>query len=88
MGAFFGTRLAGSLDVTIQSTTGAVNATFAITGIGSAVSASVPTTASNVVVNPTIELLYVTPEVHLRADVPAVQPGGVAVSATDRGSPI
>jgi len=59
----FGTELTGSLNVTVQSTTGTVNATFAITGTGSAVSASAPTTASNVVVNPTIELRYVTPEV-------------------------
>lgn len=59
----FGTGLTGSLNVTIESTgTDNVTATFAITGTGSA-SASAPTTASNVVVNPTIELRYVTPEV-------------------------
>lgn len=60
----FGTGLTGSLNVTIESTdTDNVTATFAITGTGSAVSADAPTTVSNVVVNPTIELRYVTPEV-------------------------
>lgn len=59
----FGTELTGPLNVTIESTSNNVTATFAITGTGSAVSADAPTTPSNVVVNPTIELRYVTPEV-------------------------
>lgn len=59
----FGTELTGPLNVTIESTAGTVNATFAVTGTGSAVSASAPTTASDVVVNPLVELRYVTPEV-------------------------
>jgi len=60
----FGTELTGLLNVTIESTgTGNVTATFAVTGTGSAVNANAPRTPPNVVVNPLVELRYVTPEV-------------------------